>query len=124
LKNLGALSEYAKRSQSSTKINKFLKSLSYNLDTMIWSKKPFHATVPLKIALRSASGLSKIQQILIINNVNHLCAYPGVLGVNVLDAVGGQDLDVVHGDGPGVAPRPHHHLLRSGRIQLETSLCN
>ncbi len=45
--NLGALSEYAKWSQSSTKIKKMLKSLSYILDTMIWSKKTSHATVPL-----------------------------------------------------------------------------
>jgi hypothetical protein len=58
-----------------------------------------------------------------INNVSS-CAYPGVLGVNVLDAASGQDLDVVCGDGPGVAPRPHHHLLRGRRIQFETSLCN
>jgi hypothetical protein len=47
-----------------------------------------------------------------------------VLGVNVLDAVSGQDLDVVYGNGAGVAPRPHHHLLRGRRIKLETSLCN
>ncbi len=46
------------------------------------------------------------------------------MSVNVLDAVSGQDLDVVYGDGAGVAPRPHHHLLRGGRIQLEISLCN
>jgi len=48
LRNLVALSEYAKRSQSSTKIKKILKSLSYISDTVIWSKKPSHATVPLK----------------------------------------------------------------------------
>ncbi len=48
LQILGALSEYAKYSQSSTKSKK-LKSLSYILDTMVWSKKPSHATVHLNI---------------------------------------------------------------------------
>ncbi len=45
LKNLGALSEYAKCNRSSSKIKK-LKSLLSVLDTMEWHKKPSHATVP------------------------------------------------------------------------------
>jgi hypothetical protein len=45
LKNLGALSKYAKCSQSLTKINHFLKSLSYILDTTYNGKKPSQATV-------------------------------------------------------------------------------
>jgi hypothetical protein len=48
LKNLGALSEYAKSSQSSIKK---LKSLLSILDTMEWSKKPYHATVPLSFSV-------------------------------------------------------------------------
>jgi hypothetical protein len=48
LKNLGALSEYAKCSQSSPKIKK-MKSLPVLsiLDTMDGQRKPSHATVPL-----------------------------------------------------------------------------
>ncbi len=51
MKNLGALSKYrcAKCSQSLTK--KKLKSLFYILDTMERSKKPTHASVPLKLGL-------------------------------------------------------------------------
>ncbi len=45
LKNLGALFEDTKCSQSSTKIKK-LKSLFYILDTILWQKKPTHAIVP------------------------------------------------------------------------------
>jgi hypothetical protein len=50
LKNLGALSEYDKCSQSSTKQIIF-RSLLTILDTMEWSKKPSHATVPLTMKL-------------------------------------------------------------------------
>jgi hypothetical protein len=49
LKNLGALSEYAKSSQSSARIKKMksLLSILYTMeDGMV--KKPSHATVPLR----------------------------------------------------------------------------
>jgi hypothetical protein len=45
LKNLGALSTYAKCNQSLTKIKKIFKSFFF--DRMEWSKKPSHATAPL-----------------------------------------------------------------------------
>jgi hypothetical protein len=64
LKNLGALSEYAKCSQSSTKIKK-LKYLLSILDTMEWSKKPSHATVPLNAVIFTARGASLLHQFLI-----------------------------------------------------------
>jgi hypothetical protein len=60
LKNLGALSEYAKCSQSLTKIKEKMKSLLSSLhgyDGMV--KKPSHATVPLKAPsheIESAAG--------------------------------------------------------------------
>jgi hypothetical protein len=50
VKNLGALSEYTKSGQCSSKINKNFKSLFCIPDTMVWSKKPSHATVPLTFA--------------------------------------------------------------------------
>jgi hypothetical protein len=65
LKNLGALSEYAKCSQSSTKIKKKLKSLLSILDTMEWSKNPSHATVPLNAVIFTARGASLLHQFLI-----------------------------------------------------------
>jgi hypothetical protein len=61
LKNPGALSEYAKCS----KVKKKLKSLLSILDTMEWSKKLSHATVPLSsssaslfLSISSLSGQS------------------------------------------------------------------
>jgi hypothetical protein len=48
LKNHGALSEYAKCGQSSTKIQNLLKSLIYILGTMVMSKKPSHTTVRVR----------------------------------------------------------------------------
>jgi hypothetical protein len=66
LKNLGALSEYAKCSQSSTKIKKIeILTLYPGYDGKKWPKKPSHATVPLNAVIFTARGASLLHQFLI-----------------------------------------------------------
>jgi hypothetical protein len=56
LKNLGALSEYAKCSQSSTKKNEIL-TLYPEYDGMV--KKPSHATVPLRTEVSAIQKMAE-----------------------------------------------------------------
>ena len=48
LKNLGALSEYAKCCKKLTKLKKKFEIFFYMLDMIEWPNKPSHATVPLR----------------------------------------------------------------------------